>query len=295
MSPILGIDIGATYIKSGLVDEKGKIKNFNKHKNRAEYGEVFLVNQIVNIIHENRDGAEFSKAGIGFAGYVNCARGIVVSAPNMAGINNLYLKKTLERKCELGVMVDNGARCFTLAESAFGAGKNYKNIIGITLGAGIGGGIIINKKLYRGADNAAGEIGHMVLDINSMIKCSCGGYGHFEALASGTALCNLYKIETEQSADPELLAEMAGNGEKIAQKAIIQTGYYLAYGIANIITVFNPEMVIIGGELSNIDLLWRTALNNIADKFPYKVLKNTKIEKSKLGDAAGVIGAALLF
>ncbi|MFH0856511.1 MAG: ROK family protein [bacterium] len=295
MSPILGIDIGATYIKSGLVDEKGRVNNFNKRKNRVKFGEDFLVNQIINIIHENRDRANFSKVGIAFAGRVNYGRGVILSAANMGGIHNLYLKKTLERKCEVSVMIDNDAHCFAIAESAFGAGKNYNNIIGITLGTGIGGGIIINKNLYRGADNAAGEFGHMILDMDSEIKCSCGEYGHFEALASGTALANFYKMATEQEADAELLAEMAKKGEKIAQKTIIQSGYNLAAGLSNIITIFNPEIIIIGGGLINIDLLWQTALNNFALKLSFKGLKNTKIEKSKLKDEAGVIGASLLF
>lgn len=294
MSSILGIDIGATYIKSGLVDEKGKIKNFQKRKNRARHGENFLVNQIINIIHENRDYADFLKIGIGFAGQVNYEKGIVVSAANMEGIHDFYLKKTLERKCEVEVMLDNDAHCFGIAESVFGAGKNYKHIIGITLGTGIGGAIIIDKKLYRGADNLAGEIGHLLLDMNSEIKCGCGKFGHFEALSSGAALSNFYKRATEQSADAELLSEMAEKGEKIAQKTIIEIGYNFAAGMANIITVFNPEIVIVGGGLANIDLLWQTALNNLAPRLPFKTLKNTKIEKSKLGDAAGVIGAAML-
>lgn len=295
MPSILGIDIGATYIKSGLVDEKRKIKNFTKRKNRVQHGENFLVNQIINIIHENRDEADCSKVGIGFAGQVNYEKGIVISAMNMGGIHDLYLKKTLERKCDVEVMIDNDAHCFGLAESFSGAGKNYKNIIGITLGTGIGGAIIIDKKLYRGINNLAGEIGHLLLDMNSEIKCGCGGFGHFEALASGHALSNLYKIATEQYTDAELLAEMAAKGEKIAQKTIIEIGYNFAAGMASIITIFNPEIVIVGGGLINIDLLWQTVLNNLSSKLPFKNLKNTKIEKTKLGDEAGVIGAALLF
>ncbi len=291
----LGIDIGATSIKSGVVDEKGKIKNFIKIKNQFANGENFLIKQLAGIINDYKKIFPIKKAGIGFAGSVNFKRGIIIGTANMNGIKNLYIKRDLEKKCDIEITVDNDAHCFALAETHFGAGKNYKDILCITLGTGIGGGIIIDKKLCRGADNTAGKIGHIIIDKNSDIKCGCGGFGHWESFTSGKALAKLYKVATEQEVDAEIIAEMAGRGEKIAQKVIIEAGYNFAIGIANLLNILNPEIVIIGGSLIKIDLLWNTFLNNLPSFLEGKAVANTKIVKSKFGDEAGVIGASLLF
>lgn len=291
----LGLDVGATTIKSAVVDEKGKIKEFKKTKNRVIEGDDFLVSQIANLINGYKEKLKFDKVGIGFAGSVDYKRGIVISAPNMGLIQNLYLAKTLERKCNIGIIIDNDAHCFGLAEKKSGAGKNYKNMIAITIGTGIGGAVIVDGKLYRGANNTAGEFGHMAIDASSNKICGCGKYGHFEALASGTALSKLYEEATGQRTESELIAEMASKGEKIAQKCIIHIGHYFALGLANLINIFDPEAIIIGGGLSEVELLWNTAMNNIKPYLLHKNLANTKIVKSKLGETAGVIGATLLF
>lgn len=299
----LGIDVGATTIKSGLVDEEGKVKDFKKIKNQFANGEDFLIRQIADIIAVSKEKYKFDKVGIGFAGYVNHKRGIVISAPNMNGAREIYLKKSLERKndispiqgSEIKIIIDNDAHCFGLAESRFGAGKNHKNIIAITLGTGIGGAIIINGKLYRGYNNTAGEVGHMTVEASSNKICGCGKYGHLEALASGTALQKLYEKTTEQKVESELIVEMALRGEKIAQKCIIHIGHYFALGVANVINMFNPEIVIVGGGLATVDILWQTTLNNVKPYLLHKELEKTKIERAKLGEVAGVIGAALLF
>ncbi len=312
---ILGIDVGATSIKSGVVDAQGKIKDFRKTKNcsmeggnflfshnaspldlsaQAERGEGCVLKQLAGIINDYKEIFPIKKAGIGFAGSVNFKRGIVLSTANMGGIKNLYLKRELEKECNIEIIVDNDTHCFALAEAHFGAGRNYNDILCVTLGTGIGGGIIINKKLYRGADNTAGKIGHIIIDKNSDIKCGCGGFGHWESFTSGKALANLYKTATEQDVDAEIIAEMAGRGERIAQKVIIEAGYNFAIGIVNLLNILNPEIVIIGGSLIKIDLLWNTFLNNLPAFLEGKAVANTKIVKSKFGDEAGVIGASLL-
>ncbi|MFH1030934.1 MAG: ROK family protein [bacterium] len=292
---ILGIDVGATTIKSGLVDKDGKVKNFKKIKNQFANGEDFLIKQIADVIAVSKEKYKFEKVGIGFAGSVNYKRGIITSTANMAGLKELYLKKELQKKCDIKISIDNDAHCFALAESTYGIGKNYKDILCITLGTGIGGGIIINKKLYRGADNKAGSIGHVVIDPTSDMPCGCGGLGHWESMASGKALSNYYKITTGQEVEGEIIAEMAERGEKIAQKTIIQVGYNFALGVANLLKILNPEIVIVGGSLIKIDLLWNTCLNNIPHILLGKSIANTRIVRSKLGEVAGVIGAALLF
>jgi len=295
MPETLCLDIGATYIKSGIVNEKGKVKNGDKIENRSANGESFFVKQIIDLINKYKEKNDIKKVGIGFAGQVDYKKGIIISDTNMGGIKNLYLKATLERKIHgISVMIDGDAHCFSLAESKFGAGKKYNDMIGITLGTGIGGGIIINKKLYRGANNTAGELGHIIIDANSESVCGCGGYGHLEALASGRALQNLYKEITEQDADIDLIIDMAVKGEKIAQKAIIQIGFNFSLGLANIINSLDPEIVVIGGGLINIEFLWKVILNNLPNYLMREYLEKTKIVKSKLGDNGGVIGASLL-
>lgn len=295
MSFILGLDIGASYIKTGIVDEKGRVKNYKRYENRAKSGENFFINQLADIVNEYRQECNFKKIGIGFAGQVNYKKGTIISDINMGGVRDLSLKSILEKKLKkTEIKIDNDAHCFALAESRNGAGINYRNMLGLTLGTGIGGGIVIDGKLYRGAKNMAGEVGHMVINAGSDSRCGCGGYGHWEDAAGGKGLQKIYRGITEQEVEIDLIIDMAARGEKIAQKAMIEIGYNFAVGLGNLISIFNPEIVIIGGGLTNVDLLWQTILNNVG-RFTLDGLKDTKIARAKLGKEAGIIGATLLF
>ncbi len=291
---VIGLDIGATKIAAGLLTESGKIIKKFILPTGAKKGKTTILENIIQAI-KNVWHPWVKAVGIGMAGQCNFKTGVFLSGPNFPkNFKNIKIKKILEKKFGVPTSLDNDARCFTLAESVFGAGKGYSNVIGLTLGTGVGSGIIINKKIYRGKDNSSGEIGHMTIDASSPYICGCGNLGHFESLCSGKAMINFYKHLTGKTKNTFEIEKLAKKGEKEAKKVNILISKYLSIGLANIIHIFNPEIIIIGGGLAKIEEIWRPALQSVKKRLIYKSLKNTKIIIAKLGDNAGIFGAALL-
>jgi glucokinase len=290
----IGLDVGATKIAAGLVTRRGKIIKKEIFKTQVQKGKRIILKNIIRAA-ESVWSPKVSAVGIGMAGQCNFKTGIFLSGPNFPkNFKNIKIKKILENKFKVPASLDNDAHCFTLAESILGAGKNYNDIIGITIGTGIGGGILINKKIYRGKNNTAGEIGHITIDASSPFVCSCGRLGHFEALCSGRAMINFYKRLTGKTKTTFEIQKLAKGGDKEAQKVNSLLSKYLGLGLTNIIHIFNPEIIIIGGGLAKIKELWRPALRKIKRGVIYNSLKQTKILKSKLPEDAGILGAALL-
>jgi glucokinase len=226
--------------------------------------------------------------GIGAPGPILYEQGIVMGAPNLPGWKRVKLKQILQREFKVPVFVDNDANCAALAELKFGAGRGLKNIIFLTISTGVGGGIIIDGQLYRGTMGAAGEFGHMIVDSKGY-RCGCGNVGCLEAQASGRAI----KRRTGMDAISVELA--ARQGDPKAIKAIQITAHYLAIGIANLVNIFNPEMVIVGGGLSNMRELLLAPIRQEFKKYAMTLpARSVKIVKAKLGTKAGVYGAAAL-
>jgi glucokinase len=291
---IIGLDVGGTKIAAGMVDSRGKVVKKIVIPTEANRGKKIILKNILAAV--SKVWLPDAKAiGVGMAGQCDARRGIFVTGPNFPkNFKNIGVKQLLENKFHLPVSLDNDARCFTLAESNLGAGRLYKNIIGITLGTGIGGGIIIDGHLLRGKNNLAGEIGHMTIDAASSYRCSCGKFGHFEALSSSRAMQNFYKKITGKTLNAFQIEEKLLAGDKNAKKTFAMISKYLSLGLANLAQLLNPDVIIIGGGISNILSLWPATLRNFKKAVTYKSLKNTPIVKAKLGDNAGIIGAALL-
>lgn len=287
---IIGIDLGGTKIAGVLATPSGKILMDVQVPTEANKGRKRVIQNIKKairmLIHSHK--VKIKAIGIGAPGPIYYEKGIVVGAPNLPGWKRVNLKKILEKEFKVPVFVDNDANCAALAEAWFGAGKFVKHFIYMTISTGIGGGIIINKKLYRGAIGSAGELGHMILDPNGP-RCGCGKRGCLEALASGSAL----KKKTGMDAIAVELA--ARQGDKKALAAIQEAAHYLAIGIADLVNIFNPERVIIGGGLSNMRELLFIPLKRDFKKYALTLpAKSVKIVRAKLGTKAGVLGAAAL-
>jgi len=165
---------------------------------------------------------------------------------------------------------------------------------GITLGTGIGGGIVIDGRLLRGKDNAAGELGHMTLDLHSDAVCGCRNKGHFEALASGSAMARIYKLRTGKILTPLEVEYAAKAGDKHALGVMGEMRLGLATGLANIMQMLNPDVIVIGGGLRRVKMLWQPAIKEAKKRVIYPELRSTVIVKSELGSNAGVLGASLL-
>jgi len=289
-SMIVGIDLGGSKIAGVLASPTGKVLMDVHIPTEAKKGKKRVIDNIKKAIHTLKESRKVSirAIGIGAPGPILYEKGIVVEAPNLPGWKRVHLKEILEKEFRVPVFVDNDANCAALAEAWFGAGKFAKHFLYMTVSTGIGGGIIINKQLYRGATGSAGEFGHMTIDVNGP-KCGCGKYGHLEALASGTAL------KRKTGIDAISLELAARQGDKKAKAAIAEIAHYLAIGVADLVDVFNPEMIIIGGGLSNMREL---LIDPIKKEFKKHALtlpaKSVKIVRAKLGTQAGMLGAAAL-
>ncbi len=287
---LIGIDLGGTKIAACLATPEGKIVTDVNIPTEAAKGQQHVIGNIIKAASNLIRGSskKVSCIGIGVPGPILYEKGIVIEPPNLPGWKRVNLKKILEKEFGLPVHLDNDANCAALAEAYFGAGKAARHFIYMTISTGIGGGIIIDRKLYRGAIGAAGEFGHMVIDSKGY-TCGCGNVGCLEALGSGTA------IKKRAGMDAIAVELAARQGDKKAQKVIAETAHYLAIGIANLVNIFNPELVVLGGGVSKMREL---LLNPIRKEFKQYALKltarNVRIVRAKLGAESGMLGAVAL-
>ena len=278
---IIGVDIGGSKIIAVLIkDEKifHKIKILTPKNRKGIFSQLQAM--IEQLIKKAGGRKNIGGIGCGVLGVLDSEKGMVLMADNLRILNGFNIKKWLSKKFNCEVRIDNDSRSFTRGEYFFGAGKGFKNIIGMTLGTGIGGGIVIGGKVFQGSFNSAGEIGHMIY--HEM---------EFEDLMS---VESLKKIGFSDSLEIYKLAKL---GDKKAKKVFRQLGKYLGIGLANLINILDPEAVIIGGGIAGASKFFLPDAKQIMKKFIIspKSQKNVKILIGKLGEDAGAIGAAALF
>ena len=290
---VLAFDIGGTKIASGIVEiNKTGYKIYDYQKIETPKNKDGVIQKLIElIVYYQRDNS-FKNIGVSFAGQVDSQNDIVVFAPCIKGWNNDNLKKIIKEKTGKNVEIDNDVKCFALGENKFGQTKKYKNAVYLTIGTSIGGAIEIDGKLYRGANNIAGEFGHMVLIYNGK-KCSCGSRGCLKQYVSGGAIEKLYYKLYGKRKKAKEIAFGSINGVKRDQKVIKEISLYLSAGLVSIINTINPEIIVIGGSVVKqkeiLDLAKKDTLKKVL--IP---ARKTKIVRSSLGDEAMLIGAALL-
>ncbi len=290
----VGVDVGGTKIRAGLVSSSGKILVNVKIATEAKKGRAAVLKNIekaVGGVWDDRAGA----VGIGLAGMVDSAKGIYVQGPNLPkNFASVPLADLIRRRFKVKTRIDNDVHCFTLAEAKFGSGKGRSRVVGLTFGTGVGGGIVLDGEPYKGRNNAAGEIGHMVVDLGSDLVCGCGRKGHLEAYASGTAMSRIYEGRTGEKLDAigvEAAAQRR-DPDALATMDIMAGG--LAAGLANIVHTLNPDIIVVGGGLANVPLLWRPAMRRLRSLVIFPALRDTPVVRASLGPDANVLGAALL-
>lgn len=305
----LGIDVGGTNIKGLVVDESGKIFARAKVETRAKEGAGVVVNQIETVVMTILKEAgvtinEVKAMGIGTPGQIDREQGIIRDAGNLY-FKEVPLKRILEDRLNTQVFLGNDAQLATLGEAWLGAGQGASNLVMITLGTGIGGGIIINGSIYHGVNGTAGELGHMKI-LSEGPPCSCGQVGCWETVASGTAMLRRMKelltsqntvffSATQEALTVRLLKKAAEQGDKLALQVFEETAYYLSLGLSNIINIFNPEIIIVGGGVGETgDILLKPAIEQ-AKSLSLRVPANTvRITQAQLGNNAGALGAVKL-
>ena len=311
-SPVLAIDLGGTKILAALVSNR-KVEFRDYSPTCAEEGPEAVVNNIYEaigrvLVNSGLDLKQLHSIAIAAAGAIDTKRGIVTMSPNLPGWRNVHLTDKIKNKYPVDVFLTNDANAAAVGEHRYGAGRSTKDMLYITVSTGIGGGIIIDNKIYEGASGGAGEIGHMSIDINGP-KCNCGNTGCWETLASGTALAR-EAIKRIERGEKSLLTEMvngnidditarevgeaAEKDDKLALACINQIAVYFGIGLVSLIDIFNPEAIVIGGGLTNLgDRLFGPAKEIVRERaFPLPA-GAAKIVPAQLGDEAGIIGAVV--
>jgi len=309
LQTVIGIDLGGTKILSVALDSELRLLEQDQRTTAAEDGPDGVIERMVASARAVSGGKAIDGAGISTPGPVDLNRGIVTTPPNLPGWRDVPLAALVGERLDAPAWLENDANAAALAEHRLGAGRGFSNVVLVTLGTGIGGGLILNGRLYHGASGAGGEIGHMQLVPDGPL-CGCGRHGCLEALASGRALGEraheiaarepegtLARLAHEPGAelDARLIEKAADAGDTTAEEAIRQAGRYLGAGLTNLVNVFNPEVIVIGGGLRRLGPRYLDIARAIvkAEAFPQSYA-DVRIVEAELGDEAPAIGAALL-
>jgi len=305
----IGIDIGATRIKAGLVRDGVVVKKIIKTlapEHKSEEGIIELLNSTVQSLlsGSNATRNEIEWIGIGAPGFIKHDTGVIFRSPNFPEWKNFALARRTMERIGLRVFLDNDANCVTLGEALFGAGKGIDDFVLLTLGSGLGGGLFLGKKVYRGQDGMAGEVGHMVVEPQGF-ECGCGARGCLEQYASFCGLRNMAKEdktfgsktdEMVTSPDfPRILYEMAKNGHGGAKSLYSRMGYYLGLGLSNLILLFNCHLIVLSGGVARAyDMFQQDMWACLHARLPASFLEGTKVVTGKLWEEAGILGSSAL-
>lgn len=306
---VIGVDLGGTNLRTSLLTPAGDILDRHKEPTNASDGWNKVLKRLVENIAQQREtavrrGLAVLAVGVGAPGVIRMDSGIVVKSPNFPDWNNLPLREELERALHIPVFIENDANAAALGEQWRGAGKGISSMILLTLGTGVGGGIVLDNKIWHGADGMAGEIGHMTL-VPDGRQCTCGNTGCLEMYASARGIVQSYREEVGGARTPaaEFLREMtsakvyqaAREGDAVARRVMQEMGRMLGIGIANLINIFNPEMIVIGGGVKDAWQLFIDATREEVMRRAFRVpAERTQLVPSLLGDDAGMTGAAAL-
>ncbi len=305
----IGIDMGGTLIKMAIVDDKANIVENAVLKTDITLHPRKILNNISNTLKNFKNYNKVKTIGIGIAGDVNFKQGIVRFSPNLPKWNNIKLKEIMEKMTNKKVYVDNDANTAAIGAYWLDIKAKADNIVCVTLGTGVGGGIIINKKVYRGNTGTAGEIGHITIEPNGN-KCNCGNKGCAETYIGVRHVVRdaINLLKTNQSKyimklanndikqiTPKLLSEAAKKGDKIAKQVWINAGEKLGILLSDVINFVNPDYIVLCGGISNAgNLLIKPAKQQIRKRAFKTAAKLCKIAVSKYTSKLGVVGAAML-
>ena len=307
---IFAADLGGTHLRAATVDPCGKIHFRAKQNTPQGTDPQEIVEAVVHAVHEYRnhlgDEPDRLKAiSLVVPGTVNVEDGTVVKAPNLPCLDNFPLAAALTNELGLPAILENDANAAAVGEMWQGAAQGCRTIICVTLGTGVGGGIILDGELWRGVDGAAAEIGHMCVDPFGGVACTCGSRGCLEVFASATAIVRMTReasprypdsvLHARRNLTSESIFEAGLQGDELALEIFRRMGVYLGIGLANLINILNPEMIVIAGGVVNAwDLFEKHMLHEVEERAFPLLAARVKIVRAKCGDDAGLLGAARL-
>lgn len=317
MRTVIGVDIGGTNLVVGAVSEDGaQLRSLKQEPTHAERGAddvlerlIALVRAVIGEVEATHPGTTIAGIGVGAPGPLDTRRGVVLLTPNL-GWTDMPLRDRLADGLGLPAALDNDANCAVLGEWWRGAARGARSVVGITIGTGIGGGLIVDGQLYHGASDCAGEIGHTTIETAGR-RCACGNYGCLEAYASGPAIARR-AVEALAAGAESLLPSFTGGdvqritaqtvysaaqaGDELALEVVADTAKYLGVGIANLINILNPEVVVVcGGVTLAGERLFAPLRREVARRAFKPAVARCRIVPGQLVGSAGVYGAALTF
>ena len=301
----IGVDVGGTKIAAAVVTPEGEVLNEVRYPSSGP--KERLLSSIARSVNEVRDGFEVGGVCLAVPGTVSTEENKIIDAPNLHAIEGIPLKDELEERTGLATAVENDANAAAWGEFRFGAGSEVSHLIFITLGTGVGGGVISHGVLLRGAQGAGGEMGHITIQATGP-RCGCGNHGCLEALASGTAIARrarevasekpdsaLGQLAVERAVLGEDVAGLARQGDEAAISVLRETGVWLGIGLAGFVNVFNPEVIAIGGGAARAgDLILDAARHEVRLRAMSPSRDLVEINEATLGAESGVLGAAAL-
>lgn len=307
MEYVLGIDLGGTNIKGGIVGQDGKIIVSKSVKTHSHRGPDKVIASMVSFSKEliSESGKPVLRGGIGCPGPLSQEKGLVYDSPNLPGWNLVPLRAKMEQGTGIRFILENDANAACLGEKVFGAGKPFDPIVHLTLGTGIGGGLFLNGKLFTGAIGGGAELGHMTIDVQSDYVCGCGTRGCLEAFASDSGIRTQVEHEIGEYPDSLLNNYNVSNinfkavytaytkADPFARKLYERVVFSLGVGIANFVNIFNPQAVILSGGMVQAGEEFMEGIEKVVKERAFDVLtQELKILVSTLGRNTGVLGAA---
>ena len=304
---VIALDLGGTKLLSGVVGENGVVER--RVVSSTDTGSEDALLAQVDAAVDGLMGDDIGAIGVGLPSLIDQRRGEAVDSVNIP-LAGIAFRDHLQERFGLPAAIENDANAAALAESRYGAGRGARHMVMLTLGTGVGGGLILDGKLYRGSTGAAGELGHITIDLNGPpCQGRCPGRGHLEALASGTAADGYAREQAARNpdgdlgraaaegkeVDAQLAVELAAQGPGDARDVLEHVGFHLGVGIASLVNVFNPELVVLGGGFSRAgDLLFEPARKVVAERALVPARDQVRLVPALLGVEAGLIGAGLI-
>lgn len=302
---VFAVDLGGTHLRVALVDDTGRILKQLKQKTPRGDSADCIINALADAAAQWSDQKQRIVAtSIMVPGAVDNDKAVVLQAPNLPSLVNFGLKAALEQRLGWPVFLENDANAAAVGEMWMGAARGCHDVMSVTLGTGVGGGLILDGKLWRGSHGSAGEIGHTTVDPFSELKCKCGNIGCLELFASATAIVrmtreNLSLFPGSRLKSDDLTAERvydAGrDGDELALAVFKRVGMYLGIGLSNIINLIDPQIIVIsGGAANGWDLFASEMYQQVEQRAFRTTARQVKIARAECGDNAGLLGAARL-
>jgi len=298
---VAAMDLGGTNVRLGIVDSRGRVLRRRRVRmaRLAAKEELYawLGGLLADFIAAGREAPRLRCAAVGFAGYGKPQAGTVYYAPNVGGFTDLDLGRQLERRLGLRVVIENDANCAALGEYWRGAGRGSSSLFIFTLGTGVGGGFVVDGKVWHGEDGIAGEVGHTIVMAGGP-RCSCGRSGCLEALVSATALIRDYAEaaggrKAARATTAKAVVALAKAGDRTARAVVERSARALGIGIANVFHLLNPEVILVGGGVSRAgSILLGPAVVEARSLVIPQLRKRLVVKRTVLGDDAGILGAA---